>query len=141
MARECLKKQAEYRALRYDFRVKKQSFSVGQFVWKYYPRARKSLKTKWLKFYTGPFRVEERVGPVLYKLRQSPRSQPCLVYIDYLKLYSGPTPPKWSGKPNDEPEEAPLVPEQFFAEDEVEDRPVLSPRPARKVQRPARYMD
>lgn len=77
--------QAEILAYKYDLRVKPREFNVDQFVWYYYPRKRTGLKDKWQKWYVGPYKVEKRVGSVLYQIRKSPRSKAQLVYVDKLK--------------------------------------------------------
>lgn len=80
-----------------------------------------------------PFRVEERVGPVLYRIWKSPRSQGQLVYVDKLKAYFGPMPSAWTtGKPAEvsDNEDAEEVEEPVEAEDN---------RPRRLVRAPVRY--
>ena len=136
MARQCMNRQAEIRAHRYDLGVKPREFTVDQFAWYYYPRRKKGLKEKWLSFYTGPFKIEARVGPVLYRIRKSPRSQAKLVYVDKLKPYFGPVPSAWGGDESHETEEVvgPLV------EEVVEEGPEdTEGRPRRQIRRPKRY--
>ncbi|PGH38099.1 MAG: hypothetical protein CRN43_17290, partial [Candidatus Nephrothrix sp. EaCA] len=97
IARDCMRRRAEIRAYKYDLRVKPKEFPVNSFVWYFYPRKRAGLKEKWLKFYTGPYKVEQRVGPVLYQIRKSPRAKAQLVYVDKLKPYVGDLPESWGG--------------------------------------------
>jgi len=134
LARECMQRQAETRAKRYDLRVKPKEYPVGGFAWYYYPRKRQGLKDKWLSYWTGPFRVEGRVGPVLYRIRKSPRSQAKLVYVDKLKSYVGPTPEQWGGAPE---EEVQVVDSPWEEESDTYGTEV--PRPKRKTRGPVRY--
>ena len=132
LARECMKTQQEVRAFRYDTRVKSKEFQIGQLVLYFYPRRRQGLKDKWESYYVGPFKVESKVGPVLYQIRKTPRSQAKLVYVDKLKLFHGPLPACWGGM---EPEEdvAPFLPE------EIENDLPLTSRPKRQINPPVRY--
>ena len=134
LARNCMQKQAELRAKKYDLRVKTKEFSIGSFVWYYYPRKRAGLKEKWLNFYVGPFRIEGRVGPVLYQVRKTPRSKAQLVYVDKLKAYSGPIPLAWGGPNLGEEKEVPDLEEEEVAESHLD----LS-RPKRAIRGPVRY--
>lgn len=79
LARGHMKRQAVSRRARYDLRVKASKFRVGQFVWYFYPRRRPALKEKWTKFFVGPFRVMEQIGPVLYKIQKFPRAQNLII--------------------------------------------------------------
>lgn len=133
LARSCMNRQAEIRAYRYDLGVKPKEFRVDQFVWYWYPRRKQGLKEKWLNWYIGPFKIEKRVGPVLYQIRKSPRSQAKLVYVDKLKDYFGPVPSAWGGV---EPEVvvSPLQPQE---EEEGWDTAIARPR--RQIHPPARF--
>jgi len=131
LAREHMQKQAELRAYRYDLRVKPKEYLPNQLVLYYYPRKRPGLKDKWSSWFTGPFMVEKKVGPVLYQIRKTPRSQAKLVYVDKLKLYKGPVPKEWGG---DEPEvENPFndLLDDFEEPEEI--------RPRRQTRAPVRY--
>lgn len=89
IARACMKKQAETRAARYNLRVKPNVFKPNDLVLYHYPRVRRNVKEKWSFSYIGPFTVLEKVGPVLYRIQKTPRSQSKLVYVDKLKRYHG----------------------------------------------------
>lgn len=73
------------------------------------------------------------MGPVLYQIRKSPRSQAKLVYVDKLKDYFGPVPSAWGGV---EPEVvvSPLQPQE---EEEGWDTAIARPR--RQIRPPARF--
>lgn len=95
LARASMKRQAISRACRYDLRVRPATFTVGSWVWYYYPRKRPGIKDKWARWYTGPYKIIEQLGPVLYKIQSSRRAQPKVVYVDKLKRYYGDTPKDW----------------------------------------------
>jgi hypothetical protein len=63
LARQHLQVAAERRKAYYDIRVQEKRYQVGDWVWYYYPRRRKSRSPKWQKFFTGPFLIT-RVTPV-----------------------------------------------------------------------------
>jgi len=79
----------------YDARVKPREFNVGDFVYYHYPRNFKGKFRKWQRFYSGPFKLVERVNATNSVIRRTPRSAPFLVHHDKLKLYVGETPQAW----------------------------------------------
>ena len=87
--RKFTKRLATTRAARYDLRVRPIRFKPGDWAWYYVPRRRAKLKEKWSKYFTGPYRILEQVGPVLFRIQKSKRSQPRMAYIDKLKPYVG----------------------------------------------------
>ena len=134
LARECMQKQAVRRAFRYDLRVKKPSFTKGQWVYYYYPRKYTRIKDKWAKWFCGPYRIMEQVSPVLFRIQKSARSQALLVYVDKLKPYLGEPPSGWT-----EPDLQPQEPIEFPGTEDTNDAPVELSRPRRTITRPARY--
>ena len=85
IVRDKLQRSAERQKRRYDLRVKERQFNLGDMVYYFYPRRRAGLSPKWQRFYEGPYDVVERLGPVTYRIRKSPRSNPLVVYVDKLK--------------------------------------------------------
>lgn len=85
LARKCMKKQAETRMARYNMRVKAQEFKVNDLVYYHYLRHKRGQNRKWHSPYIGPFRVIERLGPILYRIQKTNRSQRKIVYVDALK--------------------------------------------------------
>jgi transposase InsO family protein len=138
LARECMQTQAETRAFRYDMRVRPKTFEIGQLVWYYYPRHRSMIKDKWASWYIGPFKIVDKIGPVLFKIKKSPRAQAKAVYIDKLKLYVGDVPDVWKERVTpDEPDmdlNLPLV-----TDTEIIDQPQLIDRPRRVIRPPVRF--
>ena len=98
---DCVLKQQKSRTERmkraYDANVKKRSFSVGQFVWYFYPRTPIGHASKWQRFYIGPYRIERVINDVNYVIRRTPRARPVTTHVDKLKLFHGPDPPGWGG--------------------------------------------
>lgn len=137
VARTFMQRLATIRADRYDLRVRPVSFEPGDLVWYFYPRKRSGLKEKWTRFYTGPYRVLERLSSVLYRIRRSPRSQPQVVYVDKLKRFEGEDPV--SQEVNEESEVLGL---EFLENPDLDvSEQVSSPisRPKRKIVKPVRY--
>jgi hypothetical protein len=95
VAREQLRVAAERRKTMYDIRVKMKDFSIGDWVWYYYPRRYRFRSPKWQKNYTGPFLVIREIGPVNYVIQKSQRSQPFVVHADKLKRCFSATPKTW----------------------------------------------
>ena len=95
VAREQLRVAAERRKTMYVFRVKMKDFSIGDWVWYYYPRRYRFRSPKWQKNYTGPFLVIREIGPVNYVIQKSQRSQPFVVHADKLKRCFSATPKTW----------------------------------------------
>jgi transposase InsO family protein len=54
LARSHLQVSAERRKATHDIRVKKEKFTVGEWVWYYYPRRYQHRSPKWQKHYAGP---------------------------------------------------------------------------------------
>jgi len=134
IAREFLQRQATVRALKYNLRVKEAAFLPGQLVWYFYPRKRAGLKEKWTKLYTGPYRVEAQLSPVLYRIRKSPKSQAKLVYVDKLKLVEGD--PRTFGEETAAPASYAPATEEIEGDEDV---PTVRSRPSRCIKKPARF--
>ena len=95
VAREHLHVAAERRKANYDIRVKPLEFSVGDWVWYWYPRRFQRKSPKWQKNYTGPYMVVRVIQPSNYVLQKSARAKPFVVHADKLKKCFSPTPDNW----------------------------------------------
>jgi transposase InsO family protein len=95
IAREHLRRAAERRKDDYDIGVKPAKFSVGQWVWYFYPRKRIGKSAKWSRYYGGPHLVVRVITPCNYVIQKSKRSKPQVVHGDKLKLCFGQTPASW----------------------------------------------
>jgi transposase InsO family protein len=95
LAREQLRTSAKRWKKSYDIRVKKADFSVGDWVWYWYPRRYTQRSPKWQKMYTGPFLVTRVIPPVNYAIQRSPGSKITIVHVDKLKKCYGATPKSW----------------------------------------------
>ena len=85
VARRHLGAAAERRKATYDIRAKGTSFSVGEWVWYWYPRRFQSKSLKWQKSYVGPYLVVRIIEPVNCVLQKSPKAKPFVVHFDKLK--------------------------------------------------------
>src|SRR6218665_2056700 len=100
LVRETSQRLATTRAARYNLSVKPTKFTAGSWEWFRYPRRRPGTKEKWTSYYTGPFRVMEQIGPVLYRIQRCSRSAPKLAYVDKLKPFEGEVPRDWEEGPS-----------------------------------------
>jgi hypothetical protein len=132
-AREFMQRQATVRACRYDLRVRETSFRPGDFVWYFYPRRRSGLKDKWSKTYIGPYQVLDKLSPVLYRIRKTPKSQPLIVYVDKLKKVEGELPT--------DALDATLDPDPEDILEDAQSSEMLPERPKRVSRKPARFSD
>ena len=85
LARQNLAVAAQRRKDRYDLKVRPAKFSVGDFVWYYYPRKLVGKSAKWQAAYQGPFMVVNIINEVNYIIQRSPRSQKQVVHVDKMK--------------------------------------------------------
>ena len=95
IAREHLGRSAERSKRTYDMRVRPAVYSVGQWVYYYYPRRYKGKSPKWQRLFTGPYLVTKVTGPVNVQLQQTKRSQPFITHVDKLRPCLGETPKSW----------------------------------------------
>jgi transposase InsO family protein len=95
IARKQLGVAAERRKATYDIRVKVAKYSVGEWVWYYYPRRYQRRSPKWQKNYTGPFLIVRVIEPVNYVLQMSQRAKPFVVHTDKIKRCFSQTPTSW----------------------------------------------
>ena len=140
--REFSARLATSRAWRYNLRVHPVRFQPEDWVWLYCPRRRAKTKEKWSRYFSGPYKVLEQVGPVLYRVQKTKKSQPKLVYVDKLKRYFGETPVDWGSNPEQmlEPTELELT---SFEQEQFRQNvdPAQVCRPKREIRRPARFME
>jgi hypothetical protein len=88
-----LKQSATRQKRNYDSKVKTRSFTVGQFVWRWYPpRANKKLGKGW----TGPYKVIQCPNEMHCVLQKSPDQPKVRVHVDLLQPYLGNVPPVWA---------------------------------------------
>jgi len=95
LARRHLAVAAERRKSAYDIRVRDVKFSVGDWVWYWYPRRYKSKSPKWQKNYVGPYLITRLIEPVNCVLQKSAKSKPFVVHLDKVKKCYGLTPRSW----------------------------------------------
>ena len=86
----------------YDVRVRKAEYSVGDWVWYYYPRRFTQKSPKWQRNYTGPYKIVRTIEPVNFVLRKTPRSAPFVVHMDKIKKCYTPPAKDWTLGPEGE---------------------------------------
>ena len=128
LAREHLNAAAERRKDEYDVKVKSATFSVGDWVWYFYPRRYTQKSPKWSKNYIGPFLVTKVIEPSDYVIQRSRRAKPQVVHGDKLKRYHGEAPQSWLSAQQDQGQ-----PQADAAEPAVE-QPSQAPKPKKKVR-------
>ena len=77
LARENLQRAQQKMKDYYDQKTKEPVFEVGQLVWVYTPRTRKGLSKKLMHNWLGPYRIVEKLSPVLFKLRTITDNKSC----------------------------------------------------------------
>ena len=93
--RQHLKHAAEIRKQRYDVRVRPTQFSVGDWVWYYYPRRYVGKSPKWMRVYIGPYLITRVIAPSTAVIQRSRRAKAIVVHFDKLKRCFGTTPRSW----------------------------------------------
>jgi len=100
LARETLGCVAERCKKRYDMCVKPEVYKIGDWVYYFCPQHRVGRSPKWQRFYSGPFLVTEKLGPVNLRIQRSPRANPMVVYVDRIKHCMRTTPTSSLGTDN-----------------------------------------
>ena len=95
LVRQHLQQNAERRKVAYDARVKKREYTVGDWVWYFYPRRFTRKSPKWQRCYIGPYLIVRAIPPVNYVLQKSQRSQPFVVHADKIKKCFTPPETTW----------------------------------------------
>ena len=112
VARESLGYAAERRKRLYDADVRPACFSVGDWVWKFYPRRKKGRSPKWDRYFVGPYQVTGEIPPCNFVVQRTPRTRPEVVHVDKLKKFWGQPPVSCLAEPGQqeaEPAVSPLV--------------------------------
>ena len=83
-AREALRQTATRQKRLYDQKAAEHGYSVGQWVFRWYPPA---AHTKFGSGWTGPYLVVGKISDLVYQIQASRRSKPKVVHLDHLKPY------------------------------------------------------
>ena len=83
-AREALQQTATRQKRLYDQKAAEHGYSVGQWVFLWYPPA---AHTKFGSGWTGPYLVIGKISDLVYQIQASRRSKPKVVHLDHLKPY------------------------------------------------------
>ena len=93
------------------------------------------MKDKWSKTYIGPYQVLDKLSPVLYRIRKTPKSQPLIVYVDKLKKVEGELPSDKDAL------DVTLDPDPEDILEDAQSSELLPDRPRRTSRKPARFSD
>ena len=74
----------------YDRYVKREQFNKGDFVYLHDPTCKRSKARKFSYQYKGPFEVEQRISPLIYKLRMAEGTS-AVIHVNRLKRAYGNT--------------------------------------------------
>ena len=147
LTREHLRVAAERCKAFYDVKANSVDFSVGQWVWYWYPRRYPSKSPKWQRSYTGPYLITRKIEPVNVVLQRTPKSKPFVVHVNKIKECKGVTPDSWLASHIAQPPPSVSVSPEPISETAVHnesvdnsvgycDGPVLG----RHFRRPPRYL-
>ena len=90
IVRESLDSVFERAKQRYDARVKRLQFRVGDFVWYFCPQRRPRLGPKWQLLTTGPWEIIKVINAVNYVIKEvAGRRRSLVANIDRLRKYDG----------------------------------------------------
>jgi transposase InsO family protein len=81
----------------YDAHVRQKTFNLGQLVYYYYPRARKSKYHKWQLNYLGVYKIIKVLNSTNCIIQRTPKSKAFVAHFDKLKPYLGDIPAIWQG--------------------------------------------
>lgn len=94
-ARRHLNISSESMKRRYDVKVHKIPYEVGDPVWYYNPKRKVGFNPKLQRPWKGPMIIVERLNDVLFRIQSGPKSKPLVVHHDKLKPYVGEDKPDW----------------------------------------------
>jgi len=132
----------------YDVHVKPARYGEGDLVFYFNPRHCQNKQNKWVRKYSGPYRVKKVLGPVNVLLQKSEHSKPFVAHTDKVKSYI-----EYTGDVSVDNNFASCEPVPQADPVEIEqpqdiDDELISvfegyrtPRPRRKIRRPARFSD
>ena len=86
--RDRLKMTTDSMRKNHDRNIQLNPFTEGDLVWLYNP----SYKGKGAKLqchWEGPYRVEQKISDVIYRVKKTRRSKTKIVHHNHLKAYSG----------------------------------------------------
>ena len=138
IAREQLRTAAQRRKNEYDARVKVNEFSVGDWVWYYYPRRYSRKSPKWQRCYVGPYLIVRAIPPVNFVIQKTQRSTPFVTHIDKLKKCMSPPSGGWTNPSGSEDTSEATAETVDYQKEGASGDSRLHPRP---IPRPPRYFD
>ena len=94
-ARKHLNISSESMKRRYDVKLHKLHYDVGDAVWYYNPKRKVGFNPKLQRPWKGPMVVVDRLNEVLFRIQSGPKAKPMVVHHDKLKPYLGEDKPDW----------------------------------------------
>ena len=85
-AHDYLGKAAARQVQNYDYGLKPRKYSLGDFVWRWYPPA---LTCKLGQGWSGPYKVTKVISEITYEVQRKPDTRLVSVHVDHLKPYEG----------------------------------------------------
>ena len=94
-ARKHLNISSENMKKRYDVRMHKNPYKIGDAVWYYNPKRKVGFNPKLQRPWKGPMIVVDRLNEVLFRIQSGQKAKPQVVHHDKLKPYLGEDKPEW----------------------------------------------
>ena len=94
-ARKHLDISSESMKRRYDIKINKVPYKVGDAVWYFNPKRKVGFNPKLQRPWKGPYIIVERFNEVLFRIQSGQKTKPIVVHHDKLKPYLGEDKPEW----------------------------------------------
>jgi len=98
IARDVLKKKANYRKHYYDQKSKERSMAEKDLVWLFAPTRKVGVCTKLSPRWVGPCLIVRKIDNTTYVVKKSARKNEKVHHIDKLRPYKGSSVPSWIRK-------------------------------------------
>ena len=95
IVRKNLNAAAKRQIMTYEVKVRPLTYKVGDLVWRNQKRNAPGLKSKIVRYWTGPWVIVEKLSDITFKIKWSKNSPPVTVHGDILKKYKGNKIMKW----------------------------------------------
>ena len=95
IARKHLNISSESMKRRYDIKVHKIPYKLGDAVWYYNPKRKVGFNPKLQRPWKGPMVVVGVLNDVLFRIQSGPKAKSVIVHHDKLKPYLGEDKPEW----------------------------------------------
>ena len=90
VARENLRKNAQYQKRAYDHKTRQVVHDTGSYVWYYCPTIKKGVCKKLTSPWKGPYIVVRKLSDVVYQImKPNARGKPISAHVNKLRPYEG----------------------------------------------------